>query len=160
MGGDFGKRTILGHFLAFANSQTNASPYGLHDWGWMVKLRDAKRERLLKFIRAVVGSPKQFGGADRIRISREWTGFLGNIIEPSEVGRKAAAKLEKMFLALDPYVQNAWCNGFEIAMWDYREWSAWALQILEGHGQSAEFLHLPFLGDARRLLLMSTHARR
>lgn len=152
MGGDSGKKTILGHLHALASSQTNASPYGLHDRGRMVELRDAKRERLLKFIHAVVESPKQFGAEDRIRISREWTSFLGNVIEPSDVGRKAAGQLEKMFLALDPRVQNAWCNGFEIAMRDYRAWGAEVLQILDRQGQGAELLNLPFLGDVRQLL--------
>lgn len=143
-------KTMLDHLWVLASSQTNASPYGRHDVGRMVELRDAKRERLLKFIRAVMESPKRFDENERIRIAGEWTNFLGGVIEPSETGRKAAVALEKIFLELDPRVQNAWCNGFEIAMRDYREWSAGTMQMLEK--QETTFFDLPFLGDVRQLL--------
>lgn len=144
-----GKQTMLEHLLMFANSQTNISPYGKHDVGTMVEMRDAKKERLLHFVHAVAHPQKQFQKRDRINIIWEWSLYLGNFIEPTSVGRLAARKLQEMLFDLHPDIQNAWCNGFLIAMKDYLEWCRLTTQILEE--KELEFSNIPFVGDLRRL---------
>ncbi len=149
---DGGQRTMLEHLRMFADSQTNASPYGKFDQGLMIELRDAKRERLREFIAAVAGSMHPNILEEDVRwISKMWTMFLTVVIEPSQAGKQAAMKLEKLFGELSYPVRVAWCHGFLVAMRDYLKWGPEMKHFLDEHSFN-EFAKLPFVSDPDTLL--------
>lgn len=121
-----GNRTMLEHLNMFAQSQNNQSVYGQYDYGEMVNLRDAYKERLLRIIEAVRTreiTPQE-------KISNRWTVFLAKNIEPTDLGRKTANQLKKMFENLPAETQMAWANGFWQTMKEYVEWSEPILNFL------------------------------
>ena len=142
--GDQGKHTMLEHLRRINNDQTTI--HRKHDFGKTTEIMEAKRERMRKFLRGVTESPKLFTKEERIRITERWTSFLSNVIEPSQAGSNAAKKLEKMFFSLDSKIQNAWCNGFEIAIRDYKEWRKGLVRVFDRRGLTLDLYNLPFVG--------------
>lgn len=115
---DGGKQTMLEHLNMFAGSQTNASPYGRHDYGAMVEMRDRQTARL---DRVIAARGIAFYG-DWETILRNWDLFLMKNIEPTESGQKAATALSRAFLELPEATQNAWINCFRATLSEYRDW--------------------------------------
>ncbi len=134
-------QTMLEHLMMFANSQTNASPYGRHDLGAMVQLRDAQRAALERICHRVLQPLK----VDEGRVPEAWVRFLATNIEPSPAGREAAARLKADFVALAPETRRAWTSGFYATMGEYRHWAASALAFIEALPASERSLvGLPF----------------
>ena len=109
------ERTLIEYLGLFANSQTNASPYGCFDMGVMVEWRDRYREALLRVLDAVA-DPTEVNVAS---MNAAWTDFLSCQVEPSELGQATAARLSTRFLALEPNAQRHWASGFRQAMHEY-----------------------------------------
>lgn len=123
-----GKQAMTEHLRMFADSQTNESPYGKHDRGLMIDLRDSYRTMLDRIL-AEVANPTL--DVDVKKISLAWQLFLGLNIEPSEKGRAAASSLASAFEKLDHDVQTAWANGFATTMREYSFWSSQMYTFLE-----------------------------
>lgn len=143
---DGGEQTMLEHMRMFAQSQNSASPYGKHDFGAMVVLRDQYRTTLEDLIDDVA-KPHD---VDVPRILEAWEIFLGTNIEPGEHGRRTARNLVSGFRKLDQTTQRAWVSGFETSMTAYRYWANEALAFLRS--QPEEILCLPAIGDIRELI--------
>ena len=131
-----------------ARSQTSDSPYGKHDAGVMVALRDANKESLEHVIWSVL-HPQD---VDVERILKAWTLFLGMNVGPTRAGRMAAHDLGLRFRNLDPDVRRAWACGFRTAMCEYLPWADRTLAFL--NRMPAECLRLgslvPDIRDAIR----------
>lgn len=104
--------TMLEHFRMFASSQSNTSVYGRHDTAWMASLRDLYKQYLEQIIAATLKSPSSM----RESSIGEFFAFLGEVVEPSAIGRAAAQDLEERFRLLPLDVQSAWSNGFAEAL--------------------------------------------
>ena len=143
---DHGKYTMLEHLRRLNNDQ--ATIHRKHDFGRTLKIMETKRERMRGFLRGVTEPLKLFTEKERVRIAERWTSFLSNVIEPSQAGLNAAGKLEKMFFSLDSKIQNAWCNGFEIAIRDYKEWRKGLVRVFDRRGLTLDLYNLPFVGDS------------
>jgi hypothetical protein len=142
-----GPCTMVDHLQRFASSQTNDSPYGRHDFGVMVQLRDAYKASLEHIIQQV----RQPTDVNVERIHRAWTGFLGATIEPSPTGKLAAHDLALAFNTLEPAVQNAWACGFRATMSEYLVWADRNLAFLSR--LPGKFLQVPGLcTDIRELI--------
>ncbi|MBI5254400.1 hypothetical protein HY932_01305 [Candidatus Falkowbacteria bacterium] len=124
-----GARTMLEHMQMFANSQATKPPYGLHDFGTMVELRDAYRVMLENVIAAVL-SDELFVVRNEDKIWLAWERFLGSNVEPTEKGRLVAAKLGKMFVELDDDSKQKWMRGFYACMKNYIRWANDAVNFL------------------------------
>ncbi len=107
--------TMLEHIDMFATSQSNTSPYGKHDRGNMLTLRDPYRESVKKVV-AAVQAPRDL---DVERVLRAWTLFCGRNVEPSPHGQEAAGALQERFRTLSRTAQLAWANGFLTTMREY-----------------------------------------
>lgn len=149
-----GKLSMLEHLRMFAESQTSSSPYGIHDSGRMVELRDEKRERLLEFIRTCIETdvPEKRNEAEIAIESAliDWQSYLQQI-EPSPLGRNAAMQLTEMFRKLPFPDRFRWAAAFRVAMRDYAQWSSEVLKFLENRNDIVS-VELPGIGDLRRLL--------
>lgn len=143
-----GERTLLEFLDMLARSQTSDSPYGKHDAGVMVALRDANKESLEHVIWSVL-HPQ---GVDVERILKAWTLFLGTNVGPTRAGRMAAHDLGFRFRNLDPDVRRAWACGFRTTMCEYLLWADRTLAFL--NRMPAECLQLcglfPDIRDAIR----------
>jgi hypothetical protein len=124
-----GNRTMLEHINMFYQSQTNNSPYGVHDYGRMVELREMSRAKLSSIITAVQ-NPVNLPQSSEEKILEAWTLFLAHNIEPTKKGKQAAATLKKMFKALPKETRQGWCNGFLATMKHYMGWSSPILRFL------------------------------
>lgn len=142
---DDGNYTMLEHLRRFANDQTTY--HRKYDCGRASKIMDSKRKRMRKFIHEVSVPSKLFTEEERICVLKKWTFFLSNVIEPSQAGLNAAKKLERMFSSLDPKTQNAWCNGFTIAIRDYEEWRKGLIRVFDRQGLALDLYNLPFVGN-------------
>lgn len=138
-----GKRTMLEHLAMFAASQTNNSPYGKHDYGSMVEMRDA-HTALLRTIIGAVYNPSTFSHEAEYTIQRAWTVFLGTNIEPTSLGKRVAQKLEDSFGSLDEKARNAWTAGFAASLRTYAPWASEKLEQLRGAHLSPTDLILRF----------------
>lgn len=140
-------RSMLEHCKMFGDSQTNASPYGVHDHGLMRALRDEYRASLDHILQRVVHPTD----VRLDRVFEAWTIFLGTNIEPSTLGRVAAVELSLGFARLEPAVQRAWACGFRATMTEYLAWSDRMLAFL--NGLPASHLSLPGLfPDIRQVI--------
>lgn len=124
-----GAKTMLEHLNMFHQSQTNNSPYGTHDYGKMVELRDFTRERMAPIITAVT-DPDALSNEGQNVIINAWAIFLTRNIEPTDLGKKHALILDGKFRNLPPESRNAWCNGFRECMKQYILWSKPMLDFL------------------------------
>ncbi|MBU0649007.1 hypothetical protein KJ969_02805 [Patescibacteria group bacterium] len=125
-----GNLTMLEHLNVRHQSQTNDSPYGRHDRGKMIELRDTLRQRTEPIISAVV-KPEALSQTEQDIILNAWVMFLTHNIEPTDLGKRNAMVLEEMFKKLPPEPRNAWCNGFRECMKHYILWSEPVLQYLD-----------------------------
>jgi len=119
-------RTMAEHLLMYAGSQNNASPYGKHDFGEMVRLRDSYRRRLELIVREMI-QPKEYSDIERRKILESWNRFLTGNIEPSDRGLHAAEKLARMFNDLPREAAGAWAHVFRRCLQQYLAWSAEAV---------------------------------
>ncbi|MBI4980240.1 hypothetical protein HZC30_01630 [Candidatus Woesearchaeota archaeon] len=127
-------QTMLEHMKMFGDSQTNNSPYGKHDFGAMVEIRDAYKGMLLEIVNAVDTSAKCgacLTSGEEEAILGAWKSYLSQNIEPTALGRETAEKLDGMFRQLPEKTRHAWENGFLQAMVEYVDWSKPCLQQLE-----------------------------
>jgi len=111
----------------FADSQTNDSPYGKHDSGKMVELRDKHRELFYNIIGAIK-NPNSSDHQGRVLsfsddLRKSWYSFLTENIEPSRIALEAASKLGDMFAELPSKTRIAWESGFQSTMENYAAWS-------------------------------------
>ncbi|MBI5077182.1 hypothetical protein HZB94_02275 [Candidatus Falkowbacteria bacterium] len=117
-----GAHTMLGHLRMFAQSQVNSSPYGKHDYGRMIELRDRAKE----WTDEVYLRVSQYRQIDGYSVAREvdllWHEFLADKIEPTGKGAAVADQLQIMFKQLPAETQSAWRIGFAIVMQNYFEW--------------------------------------
>ncbi|MBS3086399.1 hypothetical protein J4422_01745 [Candidatus Pacearchaeota archaeon] len=149
-----GKRnqTMSEHMKMFADSQNNESPYGKHDYGFMVKLRDRSRERLYRIVNSTQ-LPPQFSVERESEIRRAWASFLSENVEPSRLGRQTALTLDGMFSGLEEGTRHAWCNGFLSIMQEYIPYSLDRLKLLEKETLNDAYFHLPGIaGDIRGVI--------
>ncbi len=142
-----GRQTMLEHMRMFAASQSDNSPYGVHDRGLMVKLRDIYRESLEHIIYQVAHP----SDVNEERIAKLWTRFLGKNVEPSRLGTETAEKLDKAFTRLDPDTRRAWSCGFRACTTEYLAWSDRILTFLAT--LPVEFRLLPGIGDIRSVIV-------
>lgn len=122
-----GKRTLAEFLQMFASSQTNDSPYGKHDRGEMVTLRNTYRAMLERILEEVA---RPTLNVDVKVLSLAWQLFLGMNIEPTPKGQEAAWRLAERFETLDANVQRAWANGFAETMREYTYWSADMMEFI------------------------------
>jgi hypothetical protein len=133
---------MLEHYQMFANSQTNESPYGRHDCGPMIRLRDDLRMMSLGQLLYVSMAGERQVSENYEQVVREaWMHFLGSNIEPTSQGFKAAQVLDKMFGELPDETRRIWAQGFYHCMQTYRSWAEAALRDLDDLTQ--EQLSLP-----------------
>lgn len=121
IGNDQGGQTMLEHLNMFAGSQNNNSPFGLHDQGKMIELRDYNRDSLLRIIDAYKNE-KDLSNLDEKVLLLKWFTFLKEKIEPSLPGSIASERLEKMFEKLPVSTKKIWFNIFDVTMNEYDEW--------------------------------------
>lgn len=117
---DDGSMTMLEYLYVRATSQTNASPYGKHDYGAMVEMRDRQTARMNRIIDARTSA---FEG-DEKTILRDWDLFLTKNIEPTEGGAKAVEALSQTFPELPKATRSAWTGCFSAALSEYYAWEA------------------------------------
>jgi hypothetical protein len=156
-------QTMLEHLAMFSASQTNESPYGKHDFGRMIQLRDEHTEMLNHIIGMVHRDyeTEEHIYWDRARneltqngelVLEAWRNFLAENIEPTQLGAIAAGDLENKFRELVLQDQSAWLTGFYHTMQGYRIWSRAVLKDLDGIPK--EWLELPGIcKDAREPIL-------
>jgi hypothetical protein len=142
---DGGKLTMLEHLARFARCQTSDSPYGKHDPPTMVTLRDGARARLEHFVEQVRRVSVTPTSANRAGILNSWTKHLGEVIEPSVSGRRAAEILRERFTHLDDRTQSHWCIGFGLAMFEYALWGLDMIALMKERKLDPKF---PFLGNS------------
>lgn len=128
---------MLEHLRMFALSQNNQSPYGKHDSGLMVVIRDEYRVMLERIIQQVA-NPEC---VDEKYWLQAWTRFLAMNVEPSILGEKTAKELELNFSMLPVQTRMAWISGFSMAMNEYKSWSEHALNFMRS--QPSKFVQLP-----------------
>jgi hypothetical protein len=119
-----GARSMLEHLTMFANSQTKASPYGRHDYGRMVELRDRYRTMSLEIVNETYQNAEPMSEDYAGDIGQYFEEFLGEKIEPTTLGRQAASDVMAMFIVgLDAETQCHWLHGFDNVMTEYRLWA-------------------------------------
>lgn len=144
--------TMAEHVRMYAESQNNESPYGKHDFGAMVELRDAYKERLLRVISSL-RSTRPFALERVTEVLERWTGHLCVNNEPSLIGVEAAARLKVMFKALPEETQCAWAKTFDLCLSEYALWSYDAIRFMETI--PIRFRHLPGVHDNLQSMLQS-----
>jgi hypothetical protein len=107
-----GVRTIGEHYRMFADSQTNATPYGKHDKGLMVALRDFGVEQS----REILAALERPAPVDVDVVMLAWNRFLVTNGEPSENGRLAVDALDRNFRWLPWEDKQAFASMFFAAM--------------------------------------------
>ena len=122
-------QTMSEHMKMFADSQSNESPYGEYDYGFMVELRNKSKERIDRIINSTQNAPRFFIDTEW-DIRNSWKLFLSEKIEPSNLGNKTAKTLDKMFGKLDDKTRHAWCNAFLTTMNEYVGYSQEKLSML------------------------------
>jgi hypothetical protein len=123
-----GPPTMLEHLNMFANSQTNDSPYGKHDQGEMVLMRNRQTERLSRIIKdASSGKDVPFNSDEVIS---SWHDYLVNNVEPFQATLQTSEGLQNNFDKLPIGDQNAWMRGFNQTLREYGDYAEWLLEIL------------------------------
>jgi len=123
-------QTMSEHVKMFADSNTNDSPYGKHDFGAMIEFRDFAKEIAYKIIQATQ-EPKKLNLVEEVRIIGKLNSYLTGNIEPTVLGLLIAQKLTQRFIHLPETTRFAWLNGFQTMMREYKPWSAKKLSQLE-----------------------------
>lgn len=143
-------QTMSEHMKMFADSQNNESPYGKHDFGEMIHIRDLHTDMLRPIIQAT--QQGEFFTDERLTKLREaWNTFLSTYIEPTPKAREDVAILDREFSRLDSAVVNAWSHSFLETMKQYQRWADIKLSRLSGLSDRALFL--PILqADVRDLI--------
>lgn len=141
-------QTMVEHLRMYADSQNNGSPYGAHDFGVMVELRDAYTRR----IRRVIVATQSPATEVRATVLQSWQRHLALNNEPSKKGRKAAEQLSKLFWTLSDQYQRAWQSAFGVCLSEYAEWAMEAVQFLEKI--PPEYRKLPGVCDNLQLMLL------
>jgi hypothetical protein len=113
--------TLLEHVRMLVTSQTNDSPYGKFDNPRMVELRDFNTS-LMRGLFTSWGRLDIHTQPPEITL-RQWEIFLGDCIEPSEMGRQNAKELCARVLQLDPETRDAALRLFYFTMHYYNQWS-------------------------------------
>jgi len=143
-------RTMREHIAMFADSQNNESPYGCHDFGKMVTLRDSYKERLFRII-AAFDSPLEFSAEKEMELLDMWTDWLHRIIEPnSDLAKDDALALKKMFSTLPVKTKQAWLNVMTVTLEEYGEWAQESQRELKSF--TDEQLELPVLGNIKDII--------
>lgn len=142
-----GAMTMREHLNMFATSQNNQGPYGRFDCGEMAEIRDDYKKRLFRIIDSF---DDQISQDDGLFIVLEWTKWLSEKIEPSEAGRTAAVKIQKMFLELPDDIRFSWYNVMKVTLYEYEGWGKDMRRRISRLPE--EFFTLPILGDVRQLI--------
>ncbi len=124
-----GRQTVLEHVRMLADSQNNDSPYGKHDFGAMIPLRDLIRDMSHRIIEAV-HHPRELSGDHMKKVNSAWDLFLTRTVEPTENAAVATSYLRSRFEALDETTRSAWSSGFLTAMREYIRWADIKLEHL------------------------------
>jgi hypothetical protein len=122
-----GKRTMAEHLQMFVDTQNNESPYGQHDFGLMVELRDAYKARLQRVIEAVL---QPDDGVEPTEVDEMIVRHWLNRVEPSYLGRTTARDLLIKLHDLDPASRRAWMRGFRVASEEYAAWTREACGVM------------------------------
>ncbi len=150
--------TVLEYVKGFADSQTNNSPYGKHDFGKMVEIRDVYKEMLLGIVSAIDTSAKcgaHFTSREEKKALGAWKSYLSNNIEPTPLGLATAEKLDGMFRQLPDQTRWVWEQGFVKTMTEYKNWSLPLLQQMDNLAlkYGSEILSLPGITeDVRKVI--------
>ncbi len=147
---DGGRRTMLEHLKMFADSQTNASPYGRHDRGEMSVLRDRYRSELERVIQAVREVPDSYRPDEFAEpLVRDWLGR----VEPGELGVRTADQLIARLREIEPDWRRAWLYGLEYARYRYEEWADVARDFVDGLDIADEiYAGFPGVGNLHAVL--------
>ncbi|MDD4995659.1 MAG: hypothetical protein PHW53_04335 [Patescibacteria group bacterium] len=137
-----GARTMLEHLKMFADLQTNLA---------MVSRRDAMARDLNDIIESTFTrtAVRADDCMDEMAYGR-FADFLGHNIEPTELGRQAAALLGKRFMELDSQTRGKWLNAFWCMEQRYLIWSEMTLGALDMH--FPDYLELPGIGNIDDIL--------
>ncbi len=144
-----GPRTMLEHIKMYADSQTNESVYGKHDFGEMVRLRDEERQQTYRIIEAVRNG--HLVSHDEEVVLSAWGAFLKKNIEPSISGGIATDVLLQMHRALPGDARVAWLNGYYVIMKEYVVWAKERMDYLSNLPE--EWFVIPGIsGDIRSII--------
>ena len=147
---DGNRRTMLEHLKMFRDSQSNASPYGKHDVGAMVVMRD----RLTVLIDQVfedIAQGYELKDWQQTQVLKAWDDFLANNIEPHPaVGRPTAERLSALFAELPAETRMVWTIAFELVMYHYCEWAKDVLNDLDE--MPREWLRFLDIEDVRTII--------
>lgn len=122
--------SVAEHLKRCADTQTNESPYGKHDIGFMVTLRDDERQQLYRIL-ARLKEKREFSAGEENTALGAWTMFLYTNIEPSKRGRETAEKLREMFKSLPDEVRFAWLGVYCQTMAEYMRWAQSRMEFLD-----------------------------
>jgi len=117
------------HMKMFADSQNNESPYGKHDYGFMVEMRDRAKERVYRIVESTQKN-EILSPWEEESIREAWISFLSENVEP-RIGNKTARTLDDMFEKLPEKTRHAWCNAFLTTMKEYKEYADEKLKQIE-----------------------------
>jgi len=144
-----GKRTMREHITMFANSQNNQTPYGKHDFGTMVEIRDSYTARIRRII-ATFDEADTFSLNEKLAVLKNWNRWLTERIEPTEKGRETVGKLDAMFANLNQDFRDRWYNVFSTTRTEHMGWSNDMRSALKDFSET--YFTLPVLGDVRKIL--------
>ncbi len=144
-------QTMSEHMIMFGNSQSKESPYGKHDYGTMIRMRDSAKAKLFRITDAVTEMTGDYSSSQERNIRDRFTDFLGRNIEPTELGIKTATTLDKMFGQLPEESRQAWLKGFNTLMSGYNCWADERLNQIEGFSEKT--YKLPTIaGDVKHII--------
>jgi len=141
--------TMVEHLRMFANSQTNQSPYGKHDYGFMIEMRTIYREMLLRVVNSFKKEFAEFFDAVREGISNDdWGNFLNEHVEFSQKTEETTEVLGKMFDSLPVKTRMFWSRAFDLCLEIYtEEYKPFVRKELVPY---KDMLVLPILGDVSK----------
>lgn len=131
-----GNRTMLEHLRMYALSQSNSSPYGKHDSGSYIGLRDAVKEMSLRILESSK-LPQTFSHEEEQEILNAWDFFLIKNIEPAKNTAAIVKRLRQRFMTLDEATRKAWNNTFLRTMREYSRWAEAQDFEIKGEEESA-----------------------
>jgi len=141
---------MLGRFSMLCDAKQN-QPYNRLDSRVMVGLRESNSQRMAKIITAVFGGGQEIGNGREEKILLAWELFLGGNVEPTEIGRQAAATLIGNFRALSQKTRRPWLAGFACAMREYILWAQETLAFMGGLNE--KWLALPGVSNDLREII-------
>ncbi len=118
------------HMRMFADSQTESSPYGRHDRGRMVHLRDKQRAACYRILDSLRHPLDAKDPQTTAPVTEAWHRFLATNIEPSPQGRVAAGEFNEKFANLDEASRGAWLSAFRKIFVEYEAWATETLAFL------------------------------